>query len=169
MHGAEEGGAEVTILRFAYHRAVAPMMWMLLACGMVELLVTHALIAFWNSAVALILSLLTLGALGWLVRVLLLMKRRPVLLGDGRLVMQVGTIRRVDIPIDGIAGLRPSIDMAAMRQRSVLNLALLAHPNTVVDLVAPLPGRRGVTTIAHRLDDPAAFAIALERLRALHD
>lgn len=53
-----------------------------------------------------------------------------------------------------------------MKQRSVLNLALLAYPNLVVDLVAPLPGRRGITTIVHRLDDPAAFAAAWKALGA---
>ena len=166
MTGAGDGSGDATDLRFAYHRAVAPMMWMLVACGTVELLVTHALIAFWHPTAALIVSLLTLVGLGWLVRGLLLMKHRPVLLGHGRLVMQVGTIRRVDVALDAIAGIHPSIDMQAVKRRSVLNLALLAYPNVVVDLVAPLPGRRGIATIAHRLDDPAAFATALERLRA---
>jgi len=167
MRRAEEGSANVAILRFDYYRAVAPMVWMLVACGVVELIVTHALIAFWFPTAALLLSLLTLGGLGWLVRGLLLMKHRPVLLGGGRLVMRTGSIAGVDIPLDTIAGVRPSIDTVAMKQRSVLNLALLAYPNIVVDLVVPLPGRRRVMTVAHRLDDPAAFVTALERLRAV--
>ncbi len=166
MTGAGDGRGDATDLRFAYHRSVAPMVWMLVACGTVELLVTHALIAFWYPTAALIVSLLTLGGLAWLVRGLLLMKHRPVLLGHGRLVLQVGTIRRIDVALDAVAGIRPSIDMQAVKRRSVLNLALLAYPNMVIDLVAPLPGRRGIVTIAHRLDDPAAFATALERLRA---
>ena len=165
MNGAGEASNGSAILRFDYHRAVAPLVWMLVACGMVELVVTHALIAFWNTTVALVLSVLTLGSLGWLVRGLLLMKRRPVLLGDGHLVMQVGSIRRVDVPVAAIVGVRTSIDAIALKRRSVLNLALLAYPNVVVDLGAPLPGRRGIVAIAHRLDDPAAFASALERLR----
>jgi hypothetical protein len=165
MAGAGDGSGDATGLRFAYHRSVAPMVWILVACGMVELIVTHTLIAFWNTTVALVLSVLTLSTLGWLVRGLLLMKRRPVLLGGGRLVMQVGSIRRIDVSIAGIVGVRTSIDAFTLKQRSVLNLALLAYPNVIVDLGAPLPGRRGIVAIAHRLDDPAAFATALERLR----
>ncbi len=166
MTGAGEGGDDAASLRFDYHRAVAPMVWMLVACGTIELIVTHVLLAFWFPTAALILSLLTLAGLGWLVRGLLLMKHRPVLLGGGRLVMRTGSIGCVDIPLDAIAGIRPSIDGVAMKRRSVINLAMLAYPNVVVDLIAPLPGRKGITTIAHRLDDPAAFVSALERLRA---
>ncbi len=169
MTGAGEGSDDAAVLRFAYHRAVAPMIWMLVACGTVELIVTHALIAFWKREVALALSLLTLCALGWLVRGIMLMKGRPVLLGEGRLLMRSGSIACVDIPLEAVEGLRPSLDTGETKRRTVLNLALLAYPNTVVDLNAPLPGRRGITTIAHRLDDPAAFASALERLRARHD
>jgi hypothetical protein len=153
-------------LRFSYHQAVAPLLWALVAVGVVELAVTHLLVALWNPLVAVLVSLLTLGGLLWLIRGMLTMKRRPVLLDRERLVMQVGTIRRVVIPLRDVAGLRPSIDLIAMRRRSVLNLALLAYPNLIVDLVAPLPGRRGITTIAHRLDDPAAFAAAWKALGA---
>jgi len=161
------GAAPATLpLRFAYHRAVAPLVWALVAVGLVEMTVTHLLVALWSHTAALALSVLTLGGLVWLVRALLAMKHRPVLLDRERLILQVGTIHRVDIPLQAIAGLRPSIEHAAMKRRSVLNLALLAYPNLVVDLVAPLPGRRGITTIAHRLDDPAAFAAAWKALGA---
>jgi hypothetical protein len=174
MAGAEpdadhdpSGAAPVTVpLRFAYHRAVAPLVWAIVAVGLVEMAVTHLLIAWWSRTAALALSVLTIGGLVWLVRALLAMKHRPVLLDRERLVLQVGTIRRVDLPLHAIAGLRPSIERIAMKQRSVLNLALLAYPNLVVDLVAPLPGRRGITTIVHRLDDPAAFAAAWKALGA---
>jgi hypothetical protein len=50
-----------------------------------------------------------------------------------------------------------------------MNLALIAYPNVVVDLVDPLPGRRGIRAIAHRLDDPHGFADALRALRGRHD
>ena len=153
-------------LRFPYHAAVAPMMWMLVAIGTVELAVTHVLLSFWSRPVAIGLSLVTLGGLAWIVRVIVSMRNRPVLLGADRLVMQVGTMRSVSVPLAQVAGLRPAWNAAAVKHRSVLNLALLAYPNVVVDLVAPLPGRRGVVAIAHRLDDPAAFAAALERLGA---
>ena len=170
MHDAaapsDPGPAAAVPLQFSYHRAVAPLVWALVAVGIVELTVTHLLVALWSHSAALLLSLVTLGGLGWLVRGLLTIKHRPVLLYRDRLVLRAGTIGRVDIPLSNIAGLRPSIEREAMKRRSVLNLALLAYPNLVVDLIAPLPGRRGIVTIVHRLDDPAAFAAAWKTLGA---
>ncbi|MCU6452527.1 hypothetical protein LPN01_00375 [Sphingomonas sp. A2-49] len=153
-------------LSFGYRDGVAPMMGMLVAIGVVELAVTHVLLAIWHPWIAILLSLVTLIGLGWIVRAIVAMPHRPVLLNTDRLVMRVGTLRSVEIPLGQIAGLRASWDAAAIKDRSVLNLALLAYPNVVVDLRAPLPGRRGIVAIAHRLDDPAAFAAALERLGA---
>ena len=160
------GDTTSTALQFAYHRVVAPLLWMLVAIGSVELVVTHVLLSFWSRPAALVLSAVTLIALGWLVRGILAMRTRPVLLDGNRLVMRVGTISSVDIPLGASSGLRTSWDAAAIRERSVLNLALVAYPNVVVDLREPRPGRRGIRAIAHRLEDPAAFAMALERLRA---
>ncbi|MFN3435873.1 MAG: hypothetical protein ACK4ZY_15940, partial [Sphingomonas sp.] len=150
-------------LSFAYHRAVAPMLWMLVAIGTIELVVVHVLVSLWRPVIGLLLSMASALALGWLVWAILMMKRRPVTITQDELVMQVGTIARLRIPLHQVAGLRTSWDAAAVRHRSVLNLGLLAYPNVVVDLAAPRPGRRGITAIAHRLDDPVAFAAALER------
>jgi len=150
---------------FAYHRAVAPMLWMLVAIGGVELLVVHLLVSLWLPVLGLLLSLASAASIAWLVHAIVSMKRRPVEIAGGTLVMQVGTIRQVRVPVDQIAGLRDHWDAAALKQPGLLNLALLAYPNVMVDLAAPLPGRRGITAIAHRLDDPVAFAAALERLR----
>ena len=152
--------------RLAYHRSVAPMVWMLVTIGLVELTVTHLLLALWSRGAAVVLSLATAAGLAWLVRGLLTMRQRPVLLDGERLVMQVGTIRRIVLPLGAIAAVRTEIAAAALKQRSVLNMALLAYPNIRVDLAAPLPGRRGIVAIAHRLDDPAAFVATWKALGA---
>lgn len=147
--------------RFFYHRAVAPMLWVLVLLGCGELIVVHLLLALWHPRVALAISLLTLPALVWLVVGICAMSRRPVLIERDRLVMRVGTIRSVAVPLTQIAGLRTSWTGAEIKDRRVSNMALVAYPNIVVDLAAPLPGRRGIVAIAHRLDDPRAFAAAL--------
>lgn len=116
-----------------------------------------------------LLSLASLIAIGWIVRAILSMRRMPVLLTDQTLTMRVGRIRTVEVPIAQIAGLRDTWTAADLKRRSVLKLSLVAYPNVVIDLAMPLPGRRGTMTIAHRLDDPAAFASAVERLRHMHD
>lgn len=165
-------GAEVPVMTvppppvtFSYHRAVAPLLWIFVAVASVELVTVHLLVALlWSRAAAAILSLLTLGSILWLVSVILSMRRLPVVLAEGMLTMRVGTLKGAVVPLASIAGLRGHWDAAVLKDRSVLNLALIAWPNVVVDLKLPLPGRRGVRSIAHRLDDPAAFAAALERL-----
>ncbi|MBB4155238.1 hypothetical protein GGQ80_003156 [Sphingomonas jinjuensis] len=152
--------------RFSYHRAVAPMLWVLVLLGCGELVVVHLLLALWHPMVALVVSLLTLPALVWLVLGIRVMKRRPVLIDGGRLVMRVGTIRSVEVPLDQIAGLREAWTAADLKRRQVLNLALVAYPNVVVDLAGPLSGKRGIVAIAHRLDEPVAFAAAIKRVVA---
>lgn len=156
--------------RFSYHHGVAPIMWVLVALCALELLVTHLVVSLLvGRIVAIVLSLASLAAIGWIVAVIASMKRLPVLLDDKVLTMRVGRMKSVAVPVGTIVGLRSGWTAADLKQRSVLQLSLVAYPNIVVDLQTPLPGRRGVTTIAHRLDDPAAFATAVQRLRERND
>ncbi len=152
-----EGGEP---LAFTY-RVIAPPLWALVGIMAGELLVVHPLVAHWTLWGALALSALSLVVVGWLVFGLLSMPRLPVLVGRDLLVMRAGRIKGAGVPMAQVRGLRREWDAAALKRRDVLNLALLSHPNVLVDLTDPLPGRRGVTAIAHRLDDPAGFAAAL--------
>lgn len=151
---------------FAYHRSIAPMMWVFVAIAITELAVVHLLVAMWAPWVALVLSALTLGSIIWLVAVIRGFARLPVRIADGQLLMRVGTLKQASTPLANIAGLAPHWDAAMLKQRDVLNLALIAYPNVVVVLNAPVVvGRsRRVSKIAHRLDDAAAFAAALDSL-----
>lgn len=158
--------------RFAYHRAVAPMMWVLVALAALEMAIVHGLVAVWWPWVAVALSAATLPAIAWLVHAILSFRRLPVLIEGDRIVLRVGTIRSVAFDRRDIAALRCSGWTAAeIKARSTFNLALIAYPNVMVDLRAPLTlgGGRAIRTIAHRLDDPAGFAGALEPLGAGHD
>lgn len=147
---------------FAYHRAVAPLMWVFVAIASVELVVTHLLVALWSPWTALALSAVTLTSVIWLIAVIRSFRRLPVLLDPDRLVMRVGTLRRVDVPRAQVAGLKESWDGESSKHRGVVKLSLIAYPNVVIDIDPPLPTRRGgVTAVAHRLDDPAAFRTAL--------
>ena len=149
---------------FAYHRAVAPMMWVFVCVASVELVVVHLLVAMWRPGVALLLSALTLASVAWLVSVILSFRRLPVLIEADRLVLRVGTLKRFDVPRAQVGGLREQWDGAALKQPGVHKLSLIAWPNVVVAIDPPLPGRRApIAAIAHRLDDPAAFGAALSR------
>ena len=127
-----------------------------------ELLVVHPVLAHWTVAGAIGLSVLSLGVVGWVVYGLLSMPRLPVLVGPDLLVMRAGRIKGAQIPAAQVRGVRHEWGAIELKSRAVLNLALVSHPNVLVDLHAPLPGRRGVTAIAHRLDDPAGFAAAVQ-------
>jgi hypothetical protein len=152
---------------FAYHRSVAPMMWVLVAIASVELVVTHVLVGlFAGWWVAAVLSVLTLPSVIWLVSVIASMRRLPVTLDAERLVMRVGTLRLIVVPTASIAGLRREFDRAAVKDGATRNLALIAWPNVMVEVDPPLAGRRSIRWVAHRLDDPVAFAEAIDRLVA---
>lgn len=152
---------------FSYHRAVAPMMWVFVALASVELVVSHLLVGlFLGWIAALVLSVLTLASIVWLVSAIAAMRRLPVTLDTDRLVMRAGTLKTIAVPIASIAGLRREWREDALKAEGVRNLALIAHPNVIVDLDPPLPGRKPIRAVAHRLDDPAAFARAIDALVA---
>ncbi|MGU3391035.1 hypothetical protein [Sphingomonas sp. M1A8_2b] len=149
----------------SYHKAIAPMIWVLIRLSTVELLVVHLLLPHWWPRVSAFVAMGTVIGIVWLVAVVRSLLGMPVLLEAEQLTMRVGRLRSVRVPIGQIGGLRLSCDPATLKQRNVLNLALIAYPDVVVDLTAPIAvGRRRISTIAHRLDDPAGFAAALNRL-----
>lgn len=153
-------------MEFTYHRAVAPMMWVFFALAGIEILVAHFLIALFNPWIALFVSAVSLPILAWIVLMIRSFRKLPVRIGDGVLLMRVGTLRAVTVPLHTVAGLRATFDGAAVKDKAVVNLALIAWPNVMVDLREPVAGRRGpIRAVAHRLDDPAAFAAALAQLQ----
>ena len=147
---------------FHYHRALAPMMWVLVALCTIELVVDHLLLMHWYPTAAIVLSIATLAGLVWLVRVILSFKRLPVLLTEDEIVMRVGYLRKVTIPLAFVKDLPAHWTAESVKKRGVVNLALIAYPNIVIELDPPIAGKRApITAVAHRLDDPAAFTAAL--------
>jgi len=135
------------------------MMWVFVALASIELVVVHLMVLLlWSGVAAAVLSLATLAGIAWLVVAIASMPRLPVLLDAEALLMRVGTISAVRVPLAAVAGWEDG----PVKGATMLNLALIAHPNTVVMLREPLPGRRGITAVAHRLDDPQAFRRALD-------
>jgi len=78
--------------------------------------------------------------------------------------------RHTDLNIGDIATFRTNWDSEAIKRKSTLNLALVAWPNVVFDLREhrKVRRRRIISTIAHRLDDPAAFHAAIASLEPRH-
>ncbi|MHA6722813.1 hypothetical protein [Sphingomonas sp. RS2018] len=153
--------------RFTYHRAIAPMMWVLVGLSLVELLVVHLFLAHWFPRAAMLLSVVTASGVIWLVVAIAGFARRPIEIDERGVLMRVGIIRQIYLPRSAIAGVRRAIAGDEHRSQTVLNLALIAYPNVIVDLTAPVEmRRRSIRAVAHRLDDPAAFANAIDALGA---
>jgi hypothetical protein len=165
---AAPADAGAAVLVFPYHRGIAPTLGVLLALAVVETVVLHIVaMALWGRGVALALGLLDLSAVALLIALLRSLRRRPVTIADGCLTLRLGFLKTIRVPLAQVAGLRTDWDAQTLRQRDVLNLALASWPNVMVALSVPVRmRRRWVGAIAHKLDDPAAFASALDRLAA---
>lgn len=147
---------------FSYQRSVAPSMWMILSIMMVELVVIHPLIALWSVPVAVVLSVLSLGGIGWLLWCVRSFARLPVVLKQDELVMRAGTLKSCRVALTDVVGVTDEFDKADVEAKGTLNLALLAWPNVLVELSGPFRrGGRSINRIAHRLDDAPAFLTAL--------
>jgi len=152
---------------FAYHRSLAPMMWAFFALVLVETLAVHLLVALWSPALALGFSAMSLAALIWLTALIRSFAREPVIIEPTSLLWRCGRLRGIAVPLAQIAGVRSAWDGPLIKDRATFNAALIAWPNIVIDLKAPVPlGRRTVTRLAHKLDDRDAFVAALSRLLA---
>jgi hypothetical protein len=138
------------------------MMWVLVGLASIELVVVHFLVALWDWRVALVLSLASLASVIWLVGVIRSFRRLPVVIGDGVVRLRAGQLKTIDVPLAEIAEIRTQWPGDALKARGALNLALIAYPNILVELRAPLAGRRrAICRIGHRFDDPSTFHTAL--------
>ena len=138
------------------------MMWAISALVVLEASAVHFLVALWNPWVAIALTALSLATLGWLISGIRSFRKMPVVLTDDELICRAGRLKGMTVERKNIAGLRASWTAADMKQRSTFNCALIAYPNVVIDLIEPVRvGRREVSSLAHRLDEPTAFANAI--------
>lgn len=151
---------------FSSKRSIAPMLWVLVALCSIELAVVHLLVALWSRPAAIMLSIVSLATIAWLVRGIRSLSSLPSTLTPAALTLRAGRLARVSVPLAAVAGLRDDWDIAALKAPGVRKLSLVAHPNIWVELSTPVTRRgRTIHAIAHRLDDPAAFAAALDALR----
>lgn len=153
---------------FAYHRSITPNLAVLLSLALIDTLVVHLVaVAVWGWTVALMLGAIDIAAVVALLRLLHMIRRRPVTLRNRILTMRLGNLKVVPIPVSHVQGLRAQWDAALLRAPSSLNLALATWPNVVIALDPPIfYRRRRITVVAHKLDDVAAFSAAIDALVA---
>jgi hypothetical protein len=143
-------------------------MWAFACIMAVELVVVHLLVsALWSRIAAAILSMLSLAAMVWTIVFIRSLKRLPVLVDEAGVMMRLGSLKSVRVPLEQVAGVRTAWPGEALRQRTVLNLALINYPNVMLDLDPPFrTRRRRIVAVAHRLDDPSGFVAAIRGLIA---
>lgn len=153
---------------YFYHVHLAPMAAVLLSLQAIEIGVVHLLVALWSPKVATILLGLSLAGFLYLLGLIKSFRLRPVLLTPTGVRIRSGLLIDRTIPFDAIAGLEANPAGDVVRDPGTWNVALLAWPNLVLHLRAPI-ARRGLKprssfrAIAFRLDEPAAFVQRFSR------
>ena len=154
---------------FAYHKVINPLVATFLVLQLIEIVVVDLLVSHWSETAALLL--LGLGVWGALFIIAMMKAFRlyPVLLETEGLRVRGGSFVDFTVPLNAIAAIEPSISDAETRQATVLNAAILSHPNVVLRLSRPLEYRplfgkaRMVERVAFRLDNPTSLLLQLEK------
>jgi hypothetical protein len=148
---------------FAYHKHLAPISASLLALSAIEVAVYHIFVGHWSRLAALVMFVLSDVGLIYLVGLIKSFRFRPVLITGKGVRIRAGFLIDRSIPFDAIASVETSVSGTDVRDPATLNAALLAWPNIVLRLNAPI-ARRAVLrrrapfdAIAFRLDDPEPF------------
>jgi len=147
---------------FSGHRGITPMLWAFAALATIELLVVHLFVSLKWPAIAWALSMITILSIAWLVRFIMSFKRCPHALDADRLHLRMGSLRTIVVPIAHIVALRSHWPSGAEKEATCANLVPIAFPNRLVEINPSVAGRRGsLSAVAIRVDDPAAFDVAL--------
>jgi hypothetical protein len=145
---------------FHYNQGVAPMMWVLFALSLLELVTVHFFIAYTWPHIGWPLTIVSAFGAVWILLWIRSFKTRPHCLDNDVLVLNFGRLRSVRIEIANIAKVTASFEPGALDQKGIINLAGIAHPNRGIELIAPLPRDR--CRIFIRVDQPEDFDRALK-------
>lgn len=99
---------------FSYHKAIAPMIWVLIGLSSVELVVVHLLLAHWWPRIAIVVAVVTVAGIVWLVMFVQSFRRFPVLVDSDRLLMRVGRLRSISVSTTHILALRASCEASTL-------------------------------------------------------
>ncbi len=142
------------------------MVLVMFVLAMIEIGVVHFLVSLWKPWVAAIFSLTSVAGAGWILAGIWSFRRLPVELEEQMLRLRAGIFKSIDIDLANVSCLETHWETGTIKRRSVLNLALIAHPNLLIGLKSPVSsgGRllsRPVSAVAHRFDDLDAVLAAV--------
>lgn len=142
---------------FPYHRAVAPLVWVLFSLSLIELFAVHFFVALRWPLVGWPLTAVSALAAVWMVFWIRSFRRLPHELSSDGLTLRLGSTKRFDIPVDQIDGIVQGWESGALKAKDAINLAAIAYPNRCVVLREPVG--RGKRRFFVRLDEPHAFDV----------
>jgi hypothetical protein len=137
----------------------------LAAISVVEAPLLHLLVMRWNVKAAWVLTVLSVYGAIWLVGMARAFVLRPVLVGNGELVIRSGLLWTLHAPLDRIASIHRGGGASDLR------LCPGGDPNVAMEFSEPMIAagmfgrRRRVTRVALSIDDPPAFERALTTAR----
>lgn len=148
--------------RFSRHRYELPLLSVFLCLALLELVTVHLLLAMWSMTAAwtlTALSLLAVAQIGWLIRGLV---EHPTEVDGSAVHVRYGAAGRLTVPLDSIVRVANVAFAPEQKGPDVFRATVIASPNLALHLAAPISvRRRQVSTLALRLDDPAAFMARL--------
>lgn len=144
---------------FAYHRGMAPIMWVFLSLALIELGVVHLLVALRWPAIGWPLSILSAIGVVWIVLLIRSFARYPHRIEGDTLVLHLGNMRRIALALADISAVEASWESGGDKAADALKLSGIAYPNRCLLLAKDLP--RGKRRVFVRLDDPQAFDATL--------
>ena len=148
---------------FAYNRHLTPMCVTLLFLSAIEIAVYHLLVGNWSRVAGYVMFVVSDVGFIYLIGLIKSFRFRPVLMARDGIRVRAGFLIDQFVPFEAIAKIETSFDGASVRDRSTLKASLLAWPNILLRLNAPLPRAsvlrrtRPFSVIAFRLDDPEPF------------
>ncbi|MEM6477208.1 MAG: hypothetical protein AAF687_13700 [Pseudomonadota bacterium] len=149
-------GARVT---FDYHRGVAPMLWVVFALSLIELIAVHLFVTLTWPWIGWPLTILSLIISVWMVIWIRSFPKLPHVLGADGLLLRLGRLKSVRVELSEIARVIRGWEDGATTAKNGINLAGIAYPNRCIELVSPI--EKGKMRVFIRLDDPGAFDAAL--------
>lgn len=147
---------------FAYHRHLTPMAIALLSLSAIEVAVYHLFLGHWSRVAALAMFMVSDLGLVYLVGLVKSFRFRPILIDGDGVRVRAGFLIDLPVPLAQIDRVTMAFSGDEMRDSGTLNAALLAWPNVVIYLRAPVVRttwlRRGAyQRVAFRLDEPEPF------------
>lgn len=147
---------------FTRHRYELPMLGVFFVIAFVELFAVHLLVALWSPNAAWILTALTVLGMAQIALLVHEMTKWPSLIGDTGVTVRHGKRSEIFVPLNLIASVEDVAFRPEEKGPQTFRATILAQPNVAIRLSEPLRyGKRLLSTISLRLDDPAAFLAAL--------